>query len=62
MTIFCTKIEFHARIRQEELVRNAGALTRYDSSLTDLTLWFVGGHLVGVSGGTIGASVWYKLA
>ena len=61
MTIFCTKTEFLAHVHREELTRNSGALTQYDS-LTDQTIWFVGGHIVGVSGGTIGTSMWGKFA
>lgn len=58
---YCNKAEFLAAVRREESARNAGVLTRYDS-ITDQTQWTVAGAIVGVSGGVVGASTWYKLA
>lgn len=58
---YCSKTEFYAHVRCEESARNSGVLTRYDA-LTDQTQWVVAGHIVGVSGGVVGASTWFKIA
>lgn len=58
---YCGQTEFLAHIKREESARNSGVLTRYDA-LTDQTQWTVAGRIVGVSGGVVGASIWYKIA
>lgn len=58
---YCTRDQFLAHLKNEERAANAGALTQYDS-LVDHTLWKVAGRVVGVSGGRVGASSWYRLA
>lgn len=55
-----TKNHFHSVIRALEKLYNAGVTTQYDKD-QDVTNWFLGSHIVGLSGGVVGASKYYKL-
>lgn len=55
-----TKNEFHSVLRVLESLYNAGTTTRYNKD-KDITEWFIGSHIVGVSGGVVGASTFYSL-
>ncbi len=60
MNPYVDRRTFFDHVRQHEYCANAGSITQYDS-LTESTRWSVAGKLVGVSGGKIGESTWYKI-
>lgn len=51
---------FHSSIRALERLYNTGVTTRYDKE-KDTTYWLLGSRVVGLSGGVVGASKYYKL-
>ena len=55
-----TQAQFHAHIREQERLFNAGCLSRYDSA-RNVTRWFVADRVVGVSAGPVGASTQYRI-
>jgi hypothetical protein len=59
-TKLVSKDEFHAKIRAEEVWRNAGCTTAYEQN-ADMTWWYVDAACVGLSRGRLGTNSDYYL-
>lgn len=54
------KDTFHAIIRKNERIHNAGHTAEYNEGF-DSTAWYIAGHLIGVTTGRVGESSNYAL-
>jgi hypothetical protein len=52
--------EFHAALRREQSVRNAGCTSRYDAE-ENATYWLIAGDVIGKSEGPLGTQGGYFL-